>query len=127
MTCPATLPDRLFQYIAGAFWRVLLVVYLVILATSRAQNCSRVALSIRAATTVIGLLPTYAEIGGAIGADFCRFAQGLAIGGQWVARCCWLRKMRRPIRALRRLCPSRCADGRDSGEPCVLIGQRYCF
>ena len=37
------------------------------------------------ATTVIGLLPTYAEIGvvAPLGLIFCRFAQGLAIGGQW--------------------------------------------
>ena len=45
-----------------------------------------VALSIMGvATTVIGLLPTYAEIGVAapLGLIFCRFAQGLAIGGQW--------------------------------------------
>lgn len=45
-----------------------------------------VALSIMGvATTVIGLLPTYAEIGvvAPLGLIFCRFAQGLAIGGQW--------------------------------------------
>ena len=45
-----------------------------------------VALSIMGvATTVIGLLPTYAEIGAAapLALILCRFAQGLAIGGQW--------------------------------------------
>ncbi len=45
-----------------------------------------VALSIMGvATTLIGLLPTYAEIGAIapLALIFCRFAQGLAIGGQW--------------------------------------------
>ena len=37
------------------------------------------------ATTLIGLLPTYSEIGVAapLALIVCRFAQGLAIGGQW--------------------------------------------
>lgn len=45
-----------------------------------------VALSIMGvATTLIGLLPTYAEIGviAPLALIVCRFAQGLAIGGQW--------------------------------------------
>ena len=53
------------------------------------------------ATTLIGFLPTYASIG--IAAPLLlvalRFTQGLAIGGQWAAPCCWSRKVRRPISA----------------------------
>ena len=39
------------------------------------------------ATTIIGLLPTYAEIGvlAPIALVLCRFAHGLAIGGHWGA------------------------------------------
>ena len=44
-----------------------------------------------AATTLIGLLPTYAAIGVAapLILVLLRFVQGLAIGGQWAARCFW--------------------------------------
>jgi len=47
-------------------------------------------------STLIGLLPTYATIGVAAPIILCllRFAQGLAIGGQWAALCFWLPKAR---------------------------------
>ena len=43
------------------------------------------------ATTLIGSLPSYAQIGllAPLLLILLRFVQGLAVGGQWVALCCW--------------------------------------
>lgn len=50
------------------------------------------------ATTLIGVLPTYASIGIAapLLLSLLRFAQGLAVGGQWEGPCCWSPKTPRP-------------------------------
>ena len=40
-------------------------------------------------TVLIGLTPSYESIGywGAVALVFCRFLQGLAVGGEWGGRC----------------------------------------
>jgi MFS family permease len=42
-------------------------------------------------TVLIGFLPTYQMVGWVAPALLCilRFGQGLGLGGEWGARCCW--------------------------------------
>lgn len=54
-------------------------------------------LTMGVSTVLIGLLPTYAQIGVFAPAllALCRFGQGLGLGGEWGGACCWRPRTRR--------------------------------